>query len=74
VERKLETVGKTPALPRSLPQRSLARYRGEQERSAYEGLLRQVLSEDLARLRGELNAGGGRGSSQRPEPSHRQVP
>ena len=74
VERRIETVGSAPTLPRSLPQRSLARYRGEQERSAYEGLLRQVLSEDLARLRGELNAGAGRGSSQRPEPSRRQAP
>lgn len=73
----VETRAEAPvaaAAPRSLPQRSLARYRGEQERSAYEGMLRQVLSEDLARLRGELNAGAGRGSSRQPAPSRHRVP
>lgn len=74
VEQKLEQVGNSPALPRSLPQRSLARYRGEQERTAYEGMLRQVLADDLARLRGELNAAAGPNPSQRPEPSRRRAP
>lgn len=74
VERKLELVGSKPMPPRSLPQRSLARYRGEQERTAYEGMLRQMLDEDLARLRGELSANAGLGSSARPEPSRRRSP
>jgi len=74
VERKLELVGSKPMPPRSLPQRSLARYRGEQERTAYEGMLRQMLDEDLARLRGELNANVGLGSSARPEPLRRRSP
>lgn len=74
VEQKLELVGRTPAPPRSLPQRSLARYRGEQERSAYEGMLRQMLADDLARLRGELNAAAGPGPLPRPEPSRRRSP
>jgi CheY-like chemotaxis protein len=74
VERKLELIGQMPALPRALPQRSLARYRGEQDRTAYEGMLRQVLNEDLARLRGELSASVGRGSSSQPEPSRHQSP
>lgn len=73
VDRKIDTAA-TATAPRSLPQRSLARYRGAQERSAYEGMLRQVLSEDLARLRGELNAGGGLGSSRQPAPSRHRVP
>lgn len=74
VERKLDLIGQMPALPRALPQRSLARYRGEQDRTAYEGMLRQVLTEDLARLRGELSATVGRGSSSQPEPSQRRSP
>lgn len=74
VERRLDIMGATPRIVRSVQQRSLARYRGEQERSAYEGLLRQVLNEDLARLRGDLNAGAGRDPSPPPAPSRRQAP
>ncbi|MBU9696664.1 response regulator [Rhodobacteraceae bacterium HSP-20] len=74
VERRQDLPSATGSAPRSLPQRSLARYRGEQERTAYEGMLRQVLSEDLARLRGELNANAGPGSSLRPAPSRHRVP
>ena len=74
VERKLHAASPASPVPRSLPERSLARYRGEQDRTAYEGMLRQMLTDDLARLRGELNAGVGQGPSQPPEPARRQVP
>lgn len=74
VEQKLELVGRVPAPPRSLPHRSLARYRGEQDRSAYEGMLRQMLDDDLARLRGELNAAVGPDPLPQPAPSRRRVP
>lgn len=74
VEQRLAGAAAPSLLPRTLPHRSLARYRGEQDRSAYEGMLRQMLTDDLARLRGEISAGVGRGPSQRPEPSRRQAP
>lgn len=73
-ERRANHAARAAPAPRSLPQRSLARYRGEQDRSAYEGMLRQMLDDDLARLRGAFNAGADPDPSRPPAPSRRPVP